>query len=343
MKIERYFRNMRLGIAAAICLAPGALHAAGSVAWISPPDNSTFPVGTVVSPTGIANARGTVGGTGLDLALVLDSSGSMGTGVDTDGDGVNDTTRQELQQQAALALVNALPDFARISVTEFDTNAVLLQGLTPLDAGGRGTTAAAINSVDASGGTNLAAGVNTGRAELVANGAAGSAQRLLLISDGESSSTSATNAAAIAAAAGITVDTVGFPGTDAPTLSAIAAAGGGTFFDFSGNPGDIIAAFAGTGGGTPVGIDSIQITDPLGVTYNVGAGILGNFTAAGFGLALGNNVFSVLANFTDGTSATATLNLIGVGDLPQVPLPASGLLLLASLAGIGAMRRRNRG
>ena len=82
----------------AVMLTAGVAMADTSVSWISPIDGSSFSAGTIVNPIGQAGTSGITGGTGLDLALVLDSSGSMGSG-----------GRQEAQADAAHALVNALP------------------------------------------------------------------------------------------------------------------------------------------------------------------------------------------------------------------------------------------
>ena len=146
-------------LAVALSVAGVAANAAGSVAWLSPSDGSSFPVGTSVSPMGQANAKGTVGG-GLDLVLVLDSSGSMGSSVRLPTGVV---TRQQLQQDAANALVNGLPSGTNVGVVDFDSSASVVQTLTPTPDPAINT---AIDGINAFGGTDIARGITVADGEL---------------------------------------------------------------------------------------------------------------------------------------------------------------------------------
>ena len=131
-----------------------------SVAWTSPPNGSSFPAGTAVSPTGQASAFGTIGGTGLDLALVLDSSGSMQLNAGTS------QSLQQWQKDAAIALVNALPvGSTAVTVIEFDSSASTVRVLSELSTD-KVQIIAAINSVDASGGTTIGSGIDQAASEL---------------------------------------------------------------------------------------------------------------------------------------------------------------------------------
>jgi len=341
----------RLGSAAVVMLTIGWMSpafAAGSVSFLDPADGTVFPVGTVVNPDGVANAAAS-NSNALDLVLVLDSSGSFNSGVDLDGDGTNDISRRALQQQAAAALVNNLPvATTNVSIVEFDSNANVVQPLVPLDTG-LADVLAAIASVDANGGTDIRDGVVAADAELDANARTASNRQILLISDGDSSERLAVEAALAAAADGTVVSTVGFPGADSTTLSAIAAAGGGTFTDLATNPSIALDVFGGGAGGALVGVSSVFVTDPNGQTLEVAVSAFGNFEVGNFAIQAGANVFIAETTFTDGSTETATLTLFGdtgtttpvVQDPNAVPLPASGILLGAALFGL-TMRRRRR-
>ncbi len=145
--------------------------------------------GTVVSVGGSAGANGFIGGNAWDVALVLDSSGSMGSG-----------GRQQLQKDAANALVTSLPTSTSVSVVEYDFNANIVVGLTPVSTGSTSITNA-INATDAGGGTDIRNGIEAATNELTVpnNGFPGNpdtsrSQVMVVLSDGGSNSTLAHNA-----------------------------------------------------------------------------------------------------------------------------------------------------
>ncbi|MEO1550762.1 MAG: VPLPA-CTERM sorting domain-containing protein, partial [Pseudomonadota bacterium] len=186
------------------------------------------------------------------------------------------------------------------------------------------------------------AGINQAIAELNADGTAGNAQQILVISDGTSNGNPSA-AAAAALAAGYNVNSVAFPGANISTMQGIATAGGGTFVNFSNNPQDIVNIFSGAGGGVLVGVSKVEITDPDGVTYEATVDAVGNFKAQGYNLKLGNNGWTALATFTDGTTATASWNLIGTANgTNPVPIPPSMLLMASGLVALGVARRRRK-
>lgn len=330
------------GAAVLLAGALGTAQAATSVSWTSPADGSVFPEGTFVAPTGIASATGQTG-TGLDLALVLDSSGSMQLS-ETVG-GVT-KTRAQWQKDAAIALVNNLPvGTTAVTVVEFDSDANTVKTLTQLNTDIAGVIAA-INSVDASGGTFIGSGIQQATSELTGPLAtAGRAKQMVVFSDGQTSGiTSTYNAASFANSQGITVNSVALPGASLTTMQNIASFGGGTFFDASTATGlqDLIDLLSGAAGNL-VGIDKVEIILPDGTVVEVPVGALGNFTAPNTELALGPNTFVAVAYGTDGTTATATLTLIGEGVAVSEPgiLGLMGLGLVA----VGAARvgRRRQG
>lgn len=331
MKYVQKINKVLLGIALLSLLSAfGSVHAATSVSWLTPADNSSYPTGTNVSPTGVASGTGSTGGTGLDLVLVLDSSGSMGI------NGGGGLTRSQWQAQAAIALVNSLPTgTTSVSIVEFDSDANLVTGLTSLIPVSNITVLeAAINSVNASGGTNIGTGIRLATSELTgANHTVGRTQMMLVLSDGSTSGNPANDATAAIAAGVDAVHSVGIPGHNVSTMQSIAAAGNGVYTDVS-DLTTITSLFDGTGGSL-VGLDRVDVAMPDGtLLMDIATDALGNFQVGPYSLATGANTFVATATGTDGTTATDTLTLYGVASPSGVPESGGLALLVIGLLGL---------
>lgn len=150
----------------------------------------------------------------VDVAIVLDSSGSMRT---------NDP--QGLRRQASKNFIDALIDGDQVAVVDFDSSARLFQSLTTDFAAAK----AAVDRVNSSGGTNIGAGVSVANTELIANGAPDHARIMILLTDGRGSyNTSLTTQAADN---DIVIYTIGLgSGVDASLLQGIADGTGGQYF-----------------------------------------------------------------------------------------------------------------
>ncbi len=314
-------------------------YAATAVSWTSPANGSSYPVGTSVTPTGTASGIGLTG-TGLDLALVLDSSGSMYSSVTVGG---VTKSRAQWQKDAAISLVNNLPDsMTSVAIVEFDYSANLVTGLTPLLTG-KTNIINAINSVNASGGTYIGRGIQAATAELTgARHTVGRSQQMVVFSDGYTYGTPATDATTALTAGVDAVHSVALPGADTTTMSSIATAGSGTFIDASSATGiqNLINLFSGYGGNL-VGIDRVDITMPDGsLVGSVTLDAFGNFVAPAWLMALGSNQFIATAYGSDGTSASSILTLNGTA-VTSVPEPGVlGLLGLGLVSLYGTRRRR---
>jgi hypothetical protein len=311
------------GLALGVAFVPRASNAAAVVSWGGPDTSIVYPIGQPVTPFGNANATGATGTRG-EIGLALDSSGSMGFG-----------GREQAQKDAANALVTSVPaGSTSVAIIDFDSNAFVAQGLTPLDTG-LSDIQNAINNIDSSGGTDIRDGINAASNELATNGDDNNVQQVVLISDGGSSQRLAEQAAAASLSNGIPVNTVALPGSNVGRLQAVATAGGGIFSDFSGPTGlqDRIDVFSGTGGNL-VGLDRVEVTDPEGNTTVVATDALGNFTASAFALNPGNNTWTATAFADDGSFASADFTLTAV------PVPGALPLMATAIGGLAYWRRR---
>jgi len=242
----------------ALCVMAGSAGIAladSSASFFAPANGSSYLVGTCVQVTGQATGFGTSGGTGLDLMLVIDESGSMA------GSGIASA------KTAAKSLIDALPTATtQAGLVSFDSSGYLRQGLLAMSTPANVTTLKnAVDALVAGGGTTIGAGITVATNEILANGISGHAKMQVVLSDGYSSGTPETQAAA-AYAAGITVHAVGIPGHDAAQMQAIATAGHGIYTNVT-SLSALEALFNGTGGNL-VGLDHMDLTLPDGTVLN---------------------------------------------------------------------------
>lgn len=158
-----------------------------------------------------------------DIAVVLDSSGSMG--------GMfmgNDPWGKRLK--ASKQLIARLSANDRIAVVDFDDVGRLVFPLTQLASDDvRRQAEAAVDSVDDAGGTNLDAGLSVAIEELIRARQQDRPQTIIFLTDGAGEYSEAT--AAAAHRADITIHTVGLgSGIDPQVLQGIASATGGRYF-----------------------------------------------------------------------------------------------------------------
>ena len=151
----------------------------------------------------------------LALALVIDKSGSMGG------------PKMELTKEAARATAEMMPPSDLIAVIVFDSQAAPVVRLQR--AANRARILGDISRIQASGGTNILAGLREAVDELLS--ARARKKHVILLSDGQSGYDGISDLLETASGATITVSAVGVgEGADQTLLQMIATRGGGRFY-----------------------------------------------------------------------------------------------------------------
>jgi hypothetical protein len=298
----------------------------------------TTPNNTMVTvPAGGSLPFQTAGNVSIffDAMLVVDTSGSMNT--NTGQTAPNGGTRRgDWVLGGAEALVDALDDEIRLGLVDFDLDSLLVAPLAPLGPPAavpshRQALKTALRALDRVGGTDFAQAIDF-TAEYLANvPGGGNSKHIVVVSDGDSSSTEARMATMNAIAAGVdSVNAVGLPGADAVLMREIADLGNGVFVDGT-NLGALVDGFKLILNDAET-LTRLDITLPDGSTLeNVAVGADGAFTIDGL-IRQGNNLFRATATSNLGNIAFADLN--GIGGV--IPEPATVALLFCA----GAMMAR---
>jgi Ca-activated chloride channel homolog len=316
---------------AAVLMAANSARASVSVAWTAPPNDSIYEAGTIVTLTGQASAAGAVGGTGLDLALVIDASNTMNT-----------KNALAVAKEAAIALVNALPvEETSVTLVQFNRSATLLQPLSPLTSD-KAAVIAAINGITTKLGTRIGEGIELAAAELTSpRHTQGRSRQMVVLSDGAQTAGIKPHVAADnSIAAGVdAIHAVGVPGHKVPEMKSIVAGPDGIYGNeddygvyTSGALDELIGLFSGTGGNL-VGIDRIELTLPDGTTQTVPTDGLGNFsTPTAWAVRPGEQTWVAIAYDTQGNSALASLTLFGSESLVITGQPADQMVFAGETA-----------
>jgi Ca-activated chloride channel family protein len=163
--------------------------------------------------------------TDLDLAIALDTSGSMSG------------SKIETARRAALGIVEALTERDHLAIATFSNEALVVLPRTRMDAEGRQRAALALRGVHANGGTNLSEGWLLAVDALARHLRPEAVTRALLLSDGQANAgitdvrELATHARALRER-GISTTAVGIgAGYDSELLQQIASEGGGQLHD----------------------------------------------------------------------------------------------------------------
>ncbi len=239
---------------------------------------------------GVASAIGGV--RHIDIMLVMDRSQSL-TGTDPD----------DFRSAGAVGFVESLSPKSDtlIGVVGFDSSATLLQTLTA----NRKHVVGAFDRMKRSGGTNIAAGIETALAEFNARGRPDSSRLIMLFTDGKSNQRKAREATRQAIAQGVTVHTMLLGGSDsgAAMLEEIAMGTGGSFVQVT-DPSKLPEAFMNL---RTTGVEQVQLS--VNGAPAVRATMTGGTFAARLPLSVGENRIVARATSLDEQTAETVLDV----------------------------------
>jgi uncharacterized protein YegL len=249
-----------------------------------PPDGSSTE-DECITVTGTASA---VGGAAIDLHLILDTSGSLGS---TDPD--------DFREEAAVALIQSFSPLAnlRIGTIDFDEDAFIASPLTLIGDDLGAAAIAAIHNMDRSGNTDIGEAITLAVNDFIANGLPGASRISILFSDGAPTEGDALGAADYARTNNVVVNTVFLgSGAGAALMQQIADTTNG-FYLSTDDPQDLIEIFGSIPG---TGIDSVVVN---GVKANLVTGVFDAYICLDCGL----NEIVAVATAIDGTTGSDTI------------------------------------
>ena len=342
--------------------------------FLTPAEGTEFSVGTAITALGRTSIN-LVQNLPLDLTVILDRSASMQLPTpilnEETVDPTDYYTRFDLVTRAFQAIADIFPEDGQLTLVDFASD-VHATSTKIIDANGNGVIdfsdgtygppigggvpitpdliADYVDGITADGATNLGEALQT--AVDIANdsvlfGYEGELydREYLILTDGYPTGFVNPTLYNFLSAYG---DLTGValpgntPGGAAYLQSMVETRGGGVFLDYSDDPMGFLDLF-GADSARLIGLNGLQITDPLGNTYAAETDALGYFSLDPFNLLEGSNTFTATATFEDGSTMTDTLTLMGVAaSAPAVPLPAAGWFLIAGLGGLGAVARRKK-
>jgi Mg-chelatase subunit ChlD len=121
----------------------------------------------------------------LDLVLVMDTSGSMGTQLQCEGAENTGLTVLALVEHACRTVVNMLSPEDRLGLVVYSQDAQILLNLTKMDAAGKKRAEKSAKSMTAGGTTNIWDGMKAGIDLLHRHRESGRNQAVLLLTDGQ--------------------------------------------------------------------------------------------------------------------------------------------------------------
>jgi Mg-chelatase subunit ChlD len=236
---------------------------------------------TNVEVEGIASAIGGV--RYLDMIFVMDTSQSL-----------RSTDPNDFRSAGAIGLVKSLSPRSdiKIGVVSFDSRGALVQPMTSE----RDRVVEALQSLQRSGSTNLAAGLLTALKELETNGRPDSSRVIMLFTDGKSNEKRAYDAAVQSQFQGVTVQTL-LLGSDAKgtsILDTVAWATGGSFVQVT-DPTLLPKAFLDL---RTTGVDSVTLS--VNGSEPVTAKLAGGTFTGNVPLEVGENRIIAFATSLDG-------------------------------------------
>ncbi len=259
----------------------------------------------------------------LDLALVLDTSGSM------EGEAI------EAEKQAARDLVARLTPRDRVSLVIFHSTAEVLVPATPVTDAARQQLAKAIDGITARGTTDLASGLALGIQQAQAGRVQGSIDRIVLLGDGVPNDPAPIpGLVAQAVSLHLSITTLGLGVEFDPELLGKIATDTGGRYHYLDEPAQVAGVFED---------ELLKMRQVIGknLALNLVAGPGVILEPMGGFQPMGNGLYAVLGDLTAGeiVDVVVPLRVAGRRDGATVELLDATLTFEDATMGAGALRR----